>query len=99
MLNSESNDMLTKSKFQCPVCKQPLTIAANGSEFPILLYCAYGPCCDIDKELAIMANEGETGKTEAEAFSKLESALDQITYEREYNTQEQTRINKHQDSN
>lgn len=56
------------SKHVCPDCKQPLSMEVYADE--VFLFCAYGPCA------SQVANDGASGETEAQAFKKLEQAVE-----------------------
>ena len=58
-----------KSERLCPACQQPLSKRAR-SEWPFLLWCAYGPCT------SKAAGDGGSGATEDEAYENLLKAVD-----------------------
>lgn len=59
-----------RSRFNCPACRNALTLAAGGFKKPFFVYCAVGRC------QSLAANEGEMAETEADAFAKLEKACE-----------------------
>lgn len=59
-----------KSKYCCPECKQPLSLGVNEATQDYLIWCAIGTCS------SLIANDGQVGKTELEAFENLERAIE-----------------------
>lgn len=61
--------MILRSRHPCPHCHSPLSVEHPPGGF--FLYCGNGPC------RSVVANIGAAGKTEDEAFGKLEDLVEQ----------------------
>lgn len=61
---------VNRSRYTCPICREPLCLGPATNDVPIFLWCGTGRC----KNKA--ANNGAHGKTEDEAFSALLENID-----------------------